>query len=136
VDRWSDDVAENDAARVLATLRRMTELQAQVCYMNVDRTLATWTRTALTLIVFGFVVDHFGLLLAPNPVSSIGGVILIALGVFIVAAAAIRHQAYMARWNRVYRRPGFHGPWLALTFAAMVAVFGTALLAILLYFVQ
>ncbi len=138
----------DDDARLLATLQRMTALQAQVCYMNVDRTLATWTRTALALIVFGFVVDHFGLLLthdhlvhagtrlAPNPVSSIGGVILVALGIFIVVAAAIRHQAYIAKWNRVYRRPGFHGPWLAFTFAVMVALFGLAVIAVLLLLVQ
>jgi len=141
-------MVEDDATQALATLRRMVELQAQVCYMNVDRTLATWTRTALTLIVFGFVVDRFGLLLthdhlahagtllAPNPVSSIGGVTLVALGVFVVTAAAIRHQAYLSKWNRVYRRPSFHGPWLASTFAAMVAAFGAVLLVVLLFLVQ
>lgn len=141
-------MAENDDTQLLTTLQRMVELQAQVCYMNVDRTLATWTRTALALIVFGFVVDHFGLLLlhdrlahsgtllAPNPVSSVGGIILVALGVFVAASAAIRHQAYMARWNRVYRTPGFHGPWLAFTFATMVAALGVLILAVLLFLVQ
>ncbi len=48
----------------LQTMREMARLQARVCYMNVDRTLASWTRTALSLIVFGTVVDRFGLLLA------------------------------------------------------------------------
>ena len=138
----------NDDARTLHTFRQMAALQARVCYMNVDRTLATWTRTALTLIVFGFVVDRYGILLlrphlehvgtrlAPNPVSSLAGMLLIAIGAFIATAAAIRHQRYMAAWNRTYGRDRSFGPWLALPFAVGVAVSGIVTLAILLAFLQ
>ena len=131
----------------LATLRQMAGLQAEVCYHNVDRTLATWTRTALSLIVFGIVVDRFGLLLAhnhpahvgtwlaPNPASTLAGIVLVALGIFIVVTASIRHQAYRSIWNRIHRRPWHHGPFLAFTFAVMVATFGIAILAVLLVFV-
>lgn len=136
---------DNHASDELATLQTMARLQSQVCYMNVDRSLATWTRTALSLIVFGLVVDRFGLLLtqahlshvgtrlAPNPLSSLGGIILVAFGVFIAAAAAIRHQGYRANWNRVYHPPAHpHGPYLAFVFAVLVAIFGVAILAVLL----
>jgi uncharacterized membrane protein YidH (DUF202 family) len=141
-------VAENDDTRVLETFRQMAALQARVCYMNVDRTLATWTRTALVLIVFGTVVDRYGLLLlrphlehigtrlAPNPVSSAGGLLLVAIGIFIVVTAAIRHQAYKATWNREYGRDASFGPWLTFPFAVMVAMLGVAVLALLLVFTQ
>lgn len=141
-------MAAHDDTRTLHTFRQMAALQARVCYMNVDRTLATWTRTALTLIVFGLVVDRYGILLlrphlehvgtrlAPNPMSSLAGMLLIAIGAFIATSATIRHQRYMAAWNRTYGRDRSFGPWLALPFAIGVAVFGIATLAILLAFVQ
>lgn len=137
-------MAETGGTEKLAVLRQMIALQSRVCYMNVDRTLATWTRTALTLIVFGTVVDRYGLLLtrdhlahvgtrlAPNPLSSLGGIVLVALGVSMVTAAAIRHQAYRAIWHRVYGSSEPFGPWLACTFAVMVAIFGICILAVLL----
>lgn len=137
-----------DDVQALETFRQMAALQARVCYMNVDRTLATWTRTALTLIVFGTVVDRYGLLLlqphlehagtylAPNPVSSIGGLFLVGTGTFIVVAAAIRHQAYMASWHGEYGRDETFGPWLAFPFAVMVATLGIVVFALLLAFVQ
>lgn len=141
-------MAEDQDARLLDTFRQMAALQARVCYMNVDRTLATWTRTALTLIVFGTVVDRYGLLLlrdhfqhvgtrlAPNPVSSAGGLCLVAIGVFIAATAAIRHRRYRAMWRRTFGRDETFGPWLAFPFAAGVVVFGTAILVLLLVSVQ
>jgi uncharacterized membrane protein YidH (DUF202 family) len=140
-------VADDDA-QVLETFRQMAALQARVCYMNVDRTLATWTRTALTLIVFGTVVDRYGLLLlrpafahlgtrlAPNPVSSAGGIFLVATGVFIVVAAAIRHQAYKGSWLREHGHDASFGPWLAFPFAVMVAALGVIVLALLFVFMR
>ncbi|HJP98874.1 MAG TPA: DUF202 domain-containing protein [Rhodanobacteraceae bacterium] len=140
-------MAANEDLRTLHTFRQMATLQARVCYMNVDRTLATWTRTALALIVFGTVVDRYGILLlrphlahvgtrlAPNPMSSLGGILLVAIGVFIVATAAIRHHRYALSWNRTYGRDRSFGPWLALPFAVGVALLGTSVLAILLVLV-
>ncbi len=141
-------MTQDDGARQLESMREMARLQARVCYMNVDRTLATWTRTSLSLIVFGTVLDRFGLLLvrpafvhagtplAPNPVSSIGGIALVALGTLLVAAAAIRHQAYRSAWQRAHGHDASFGPWLAFPFAVMVAVLGMLVLAALMVFVQ
>ena len=138
----------DEDAQVLETFRQMAALQARVCYMNVDRTLATWTRTALALVVFGTVVDRYGMLLlhdrlthlgtplAPNPVSSVGGIMLVAIGVFIATSAALRHRAYSVRWNRTFGRDETFGPWLAFPFAIGVAVFGVAVLATLLVLVS
>ncbi|HEX7381980.1 MAG TPA: DUF202 domain-containing protein [Nevskiaceae bacterium] len=135
----------NDDAQ-LAIVQQMVALQSRVWYMNVDRTLATWTRTALALIVFGIVVDRYGLLLtharlahvgtrlASNPVSSVGGMVAVALGLFVVVTAAVRHQACRAAWNRRYGSDQHFGPWLAFPFAVMVAAVGSALLVLLLWF--
>lgn len=126
-----------------ARARRVITEQAKVCYMNVDRTLATWTRTALSLVVLGVLVDRYGVLLtaprahpgtplAPDPLYSVGGITLVLLGTLIALACAIRHQAYRRRWNRVFAEFGAFGPWLAFTFAAGVVVAGCVLMAVLL----
>lgn len=139
---------EDDDPGVLETFRQMAALQARVVYMNVDRTLSTWTRTALALIVFGTVVDRYGILLlyphyihegtrlAPNPVSSAGGIFLVALGVYIVATAAIRHQGFCRKWNREYGLDRSFGPWLAFPFALGVVALGLAMLILLLAFAR
>ncbi|MGH8116004.1 MAG: YidH family protein [Rhodanobacteraceae bacterium] len=135
---------EQESAEYRARVREIVKLQAEVCYMNVDRTLATWTRTALSLIAFGVVVDRFGLLLmgnapthlgtrlAQNPLSTVGGLSLIAIGVFVALSTGIRHQAYRRIWIREYGHAAWRGPWLAFVFSMMTAVVGLALLAILL----
>ena len=128
-----------------ADARRAITEQAKVCYMNVDRTLATWTRTALSLVILGVLVDRYGVLLvaprvhpgtllAPAPLYSVGGFVLVLLGSLIALACAIRHQAYRRRWNRVFAEFGAFGPWLAFAFAASVVVAGIALMILLLVF--
>lgn len=138
---------EDEDARLLDTFRQMAAMQARVCYMNVDRTLATWTRTALALIVFGTVTDRYGILLlrdhfphvgtrlAPNPVSSAGGIFLVATGAFIAVTAAVRHQRYRTKWNKAFGRDATFGPWLAFPFAIGVAALGITVLALLLAWV-
>ena len=69
-----------------------------------------------------------------NPKSSAGGLLLVALGVFIALSAAIRHQSYRRRWIREYGHPGWHGPWLAFVFATMTVIAGCTLLAVLAVF--
>jgi uncharacterized membrane protein YidH (DUF202 family) len=126
-----------------ARQRRSITEQAKVCYMNVDRTLATWTRTALSLIVLGVLVDRYGVLvnaprahpgtpLAPDPLYSVGGIALIVLGTLMALACTIRHQAYHHRWNRVFAEFGAFGPWLARTFAMGVVIAGVVLSVLLL----
>ena len=122
-----------------------SEMSAERSYMNAERTLSVWTRTALSLMVFGIAVDRFGLLLRhepwshagspllPNPLSTLGGVILIALGVLMSLSTGVRYLVYARAWLRKHRAPR-HGPYLAFTFAMVVALFGIALLVALLVF--
>lgn len=142
------DVAEDNEVRQLQSMREMARLQARVCYMNVDRTLANWTRTALTLIIAGTAVNRYGLLLtrphlvhqgtrlAPNPVSTVGGLALVTLGLFIVITTAIRHQVYITSWHDTYGPSPEFGPWLAFPFAVLVMLCGISLLVLLLVFTQ
>lgn len=128
-----------------ARTRRVITEQAKVCYMNVDRTLATWTRTALSLVVLGVLVDRYGVLvnapgahpgtpLAPDPLYSVGGVTLLVLGTLMALACVIRHQAYRRRWNRVFAEFGTFGPLLACTYAVGVVIAGIVLTALLMLF--
>lgn len=123
--------------------RKMITEQAKVCYMNVDRTLATWTRTALSLVVLGVLVDRYGVLvnaprshpgtpLAPDPLYSVGGIALLVLGTLMALACTVRHQAYHRRWNRVFAEFGAFGPWLARTYAVGVVIAGVVLTVLLL----
>ena len=136
---------DNPLAGFDAGARKVITEQAKVCYMNVDRTLATWTRTAMSLVVLGVIVDRYGVLvtaprvhpgtpLAPDPLYSTGGIVLVVLGTLIALATALRHQAYRRRWNRVFAEFGAFGPWLAFVFAAGSAAAGIALTIILLLF--
>ena len=145
-ERAHDGEARNLQVQVA---RELVELSLQRSYMNTERTLAVWTRTALSLMIFGIAVDRFGLLmnhppwhvvdtrqLLPNPLSTLGGVVLVAIGVLIVVTAAIRHQRYRTLWNRTFGRDETFGPWLAFPFAAGVALLGIATLVLLLVLVQ
>ena len=123
-----------------------TEQSAERSYMNAERTLSVWTRTALSLMIFGIAVDRFGLLLRhepwqhagsrllPNPLSTLGGVALVALGVLMVVTCGFRYLAYAIAWGRAHAWPKRHAPWLAFSFAMAVAAFGIALLVVLLAF--
>lgn len=130
--------------------RELVELSLQRSYMNTERTLAVWTRTALSLMVFGIAVDRFGLLmnhppwhvadpaqLLPNPLSTLGGVVLVALAVVILISAGVRFLAYGRAWYRVNpRKVPYHTPWLAFTFTMLMALFGIGLLVALCVFRQ
>ncbi|MGH8233938.1 MAG: YidH family protein [Rhodanobacteraceae bacterium] len=134
----------------IATAHELVQLSLQRSYMNTERTLAVWTRTALALMIFGITVDRFGLLmrhppwhvakvgeLLPNPLSTLGGVILVAMGVVILLATGIRFLAYGIVWYRQNpRKVWFHTPWLAFIFTMLMAAFGIALLAVLCVFRQ
>ncbi|HEX7381981.1 MAG TPA: DUF202 domain-containing protein [Nevskiaceae bacterium] len=138
-----------ESPHITAT-RELVELSLQRSYMNTERTLAVWTRTALSLMIFGIAVDRFGLLLRhppwhvaefatllPNPLSTLGGVTLVAMGVAILLAAGCRFLAYGLKWYRMNpRHVWYHTPWLGFSFAMLIAAFGIALLVVLLVFRQ
>lgn len=143
-------MAEDSHSLQVQVARQLVELSLQRSYMNTERTLAVWTRTALSLMIFGIAVDRFGLLmrhppwhvedthqLLPNSLSTLGGVVLVALGVLILLAAGFRFLAYGRGWYRANPlKVAYHTPWLAFTFTMLMATFGIALLVVLCVFPQ
>ena len=59
---------------------------------------------------------------------------LVALGVLMVVICGFRYLAYAIAWGREHAWPKRHAPWPAFSFAMGVAVFGIALLVVLLAF--
>ena len=110
-------------------------------YLAAERTLLAWIRTGLALMGFGFVVARFGLFLRemasarglnlpanagdmpqPGGGSLWFGIVLVAAGVLVNAAAAVDH----ARIVRSLRR----GDTDPATKSAMAVVLGLALAAL------
>ncbi|MBS0193745.1 MAG: DUF202 domain-containing protein [Proteobacteria bacterium] len=134
----------------LAAMQVLTELSMQRSYMNTERTLAVWTRTALSLMIFGIAVDRFGELMRhppwhvsdrsaiwPHLLSAVGGGVLVALGVVILLATGIRFLLYGLRWQReIQRHVWYHTPWLAFGFAMAMAAVGVMVLVAICVFRQ
>lgn len=114
-----------------------TQMSAERTYMNGERTLAVWVRTALALMIFGLAVDRFSLVLEshgnfnPHQLSRWGGGALILLGVAMAVICGARFLSFSLAYQRMHRLPARHGPYLGPVFAALVALFGIALLVIL-----
>lgn len=127
----------------IVIMRQLVELSAERSYMNAERTLSVWVRTALGLIICGLAVDRFGLFVVElpvgsglagyhsNTVSNWVGVALVALGVAMALATCLRFYAYAAAYLREHRPPYYHSPILGPFFASMVAVFGVAVLIVM-----
>lgn len=126
--------------RLVELALEQTQMSAERSYMNGERTLAVWIRTALALMIFGIAIDRFSLLLQgrghpnANELSSWGGGALIALGVLMAVACGSRFLAFSIAYRRKHHLPAHHGPYLGPVFAALVALFGIALLVILSVF--
>ncbi|MGA9853473.1 MAG: DUF202 domain-containing protein [Gammaproteobacteria bacterium] len=135
------DQSQN-ASEQIQLMQQLVELSAERSYQNAERTLSVWIRTALSLMIFGIAIDRFGLLLrqvpwptsnshlGSNTLSVWGGGVLIALGVLMVIATGMRFHAYSITYCRHHSVPWHHGPYMASTFAALVAIFGIAMLII------
>jgi putative membrane protein len=140
-------LSEQDTIEQIKLLQQqLLQLSAERTYMNTERTLSVWVRTALGMMIFGIAIDRFGLLLHGLPwlphesvhrltLSTWGGAVLVALGVLMALTMNIRFLGYARIYRRSHDWPVKHGPYLAASFASLVAVFGIALLIILLAFI-
>lgn len=121
-------------------------------YHNAERTLSVWVRTALAMMVFDIAIDRFGLLLhrLPAGTPAIGrrssailnslstgcGIALVAMGILVTLTTGARFLVYARVWRGRHELPAHHGPYLAPFFSLMVAIFGAALLVIMLIFAE
>lgn len=127
----------------LSIFRRLIELSAERSYLNAERTLSVWVRTALGLMILGLAVDRFGMILFeitdrsggnvhdPDALSNWIGIALVALGIAMAFITGLRFYLYGVAYRRQHQPPDYHHPVLGPFFAVMVMLCGVALLVIL-----
>ena len=111
-------------------------------YLAVERTFLAWLRTGVALMGFGFVIARFGLFLHelalekltvkdPHAGFSIpAGIALIAIGILVSLAAAIRYHRYLRALDRGETRTAFDTS-LAYLIAVLMALIGAAVVVYL-----
>lgn len=110
----------------------------RLVYLAAERTVLTWIRAAIGLMLLGFAIDRFGILLAPReepvphgvPWSTWLGLSLIASGVLTSAVSAFRYGQFAHRYDRGDARPGPGIP-LAIALCVLLALAGSVLVALL-----
>lgn len=119
------------------------ELSRRLVYLAAERTLTSWIRTALSLMALGFVIDRFGLILHmlpanqlhtgiyPRVLSTWGGSILIGMGVIMALVSGARFARFAWAFHHRDSTRVRHGIYLGAAFAALLAVFGAALIVLL-----
>lgn len=80
----------------------MSELNDPRVFFAAERTLLAWTRTSLTLMAFGFVIERFGLFLhlllpkigepAVRGISFWVGIAFVLLGAYSAIAATLQYR--------------------------------------------
>ena len=116
--------------------RQPDQTGPRLVYFAAERTLLSWVRASLSLIVLGFAVDRFGLFVNhysvggmarpyPESCSLVIGTILVATGALMNTAAAIRYL----RFARHYHREGSTDPRHGLSLAALFALLITLIVA-------
>lgn len=106
-------------------------------YLAVERTFLAWIRTGVALMGFGFVIARFGIFLRELALQKLeekhlevrfsipAGVALIAVGIVVSLAAAIRYHRYLRALDRGETRTAFD-TGLAYTIAGLMALIGLA----------
>jgi putative membrane protein len=106
----------------------------QLVYLAAERTLLAWVRAAIGLVVVGFAVDRFGILLASRrPEAFLGtaastwaGLALIGTGVLISAVSAFHYVRFLRGLERGEAVPT-GGLLLAIGLAVLLALLGIVL---------
>lgn len=110
----------------------MSALQDPRVFFAAERTLLAWTRTSLTLMAFGFVVERFGLFLFtlfPHQSESLQrglsfwiGLSFIMLGAFVSIVGAVQYRRVLRTLQPEEIPAGyliFVAPWANLVVAAL-----------------
>lgn len=125
-----------------------TRQSAERNYQTAERTLSVWIRTALGLMVFGIAIDRFGLILRRLPRTGVGpgtysetlsklaAIGLVGFGVLVAIITGLRFYGYARVYARDWPIPALHQPGLASFFAFAVALFGSFLFVIMLFYIS
>jgi putative membrane protein len=117
----------------------MSDLNDPRVFFAAERTLMAWTRTGLTLMAFGFVLERFGLflhILRQNP-THVGrdlsfwiGIAFISLAVFVMGLSIVQFRRVL-RTLKPVEIPERYCTWLGIAMNLSVVLLGFALLAYL-----
>lgn len=111
-------------------------------YFAAERTLLAWVRSSLAVIGLGFVVARFGFFLrlvrqpgletTPHTLSTVIGLVLVALGSATAWMAAHQHRRYCARLPDDAKPAGY---WtnMGVWFAWLLSATGVALIGYLIW---
>lgn len=135
---------ENNMGSNIDTMKQLVELSAERTYLNAERTLSVWVRTALGAMIFGIAIDRFGLMLFQmsaetkvqlhyhSHLTHITGIILVAYSMVVALLYSLRFLAYAKSYRAQYKLPAYHNIWLSCFFGFLVVLFGIPLLIIML----
>lgn len=119
-----------------------TEQSAGRTYMNAERTLSVWIRTALAAMIFGIAIDRLGLMLDempghlsrlahPDRSLRVTGAVLVVFSIIMALSSGWRFMAFAKSYKKEFPFPAHHRVWLPVTYAFMVVLFGAALLVLM-----
>ena len=118
---------------------RLSEKESRrLVYLAAERTLLSWVRAALSLMILGFVVDRFGLFLrqmSPKLPSDMhigsfsfwAGTALVVLGVLVTGLAAIKYLRFYLGYRHEGKTETGQSLLFAIFLASMIAVAGAAI---------
>lgn len=118
----------------------MSSLDDPRVFFAAERTLLAWTRTSLTLMAFGFVIERFGLflrMLSPDAAAAPAtgasfwvGVGFIVLGVAVALSSTVQYRR-VVRILKPVEIPERYWTGAAVATNLALAVLGTAMTAYL-----
>ena len=116
----------------------MSDLNDPRVFFAAERTLLAWTRTSLTLMAFGFVIERFGLFVhilmpkesaaLPRDVSFWSGNAFILLGAIVAIVAVIQYRGILRTLKPVEIPEGYWVNTGVIT-NLLLAVIGLAITA-------